>query len=189
MDLKTETRSAATAPTIEALSALIRCDADAGLLFWRERQREMFPTGRAHSIWNARYAGKQAFTAKDRDGYFQGSFLGQRLRTHRVVWALTHGEWPDVVDHIDGDRTNNRIGNLRNVSQGDNNRNVRMRSGNTSGRVGVCWIAARDRWKASIMRDGKPVTLGWFREFADAVAARELAERDLGFHQNHRRAK
>jgi hypothetical protein len=187
--LKTETRSAATAPTIEGLAALIRCDADAGLLFWRERPREMFPTGRAHSIWNARYAGKQAFTAKDRDGYFQGSFLGQRLRTHRVVWALTHGEWPDVVDHIDGDRANNRISNLRNVSKAENARNMGMRDGSTSGRIGVCWIASRQRWQASVMRDGRVVNLGRFRELQDAVAARQQAERDIGFHPNHGRAK
>lgn len=149
----------------------------------------MFSTARSHSIWNARYSGRQAFTAKDRDGYFQGSFLGQRLRTHRVVFALTHGDWPDVVDHIDGDRTNNRISNLRNVSQAENARNVRAPTRNTSGQVGVCWIAARQRWKAQIMRDGKGITIGWFADFADAVAARAQAERDFGFHVNHGRAK
>lgn len=80
------------------------------------------------------------------------------------------------VDHVDGNRLNNRLNNLRVVTSSENGANKRVRSNNTSGRVGVCWDKSRSKWCASICVAGKNISLGKFADFAAAVSARQSAE-------------
>jgi hypothetical protein len=76
---------------------------------------------------------------------------------HRIVWFLAYGEIsPDkVIDHIDGDPTNNRLNNLRLVDQGQNNRNAKKNKLNTSGISGVYYELACNRWCAIWRENGK----------------------------------
>lgn len=178
-------------PPTELLRKLLRYEPETGKLFWKERSVDMFSDGKQtaeHNCasWNEKYAGKEAFTAGDR-GYKQGLILGRNYKAHRVIWALVNGEWPDNIDHINGIRDDNRIDNLRSVSQAENNRNAKRRSNNTSGVCGVHWYKRGNKWVAQIRADGNIKHLGYFTDFDDAVAARKEAEIEHGYHENHGR--
>jgi hypothetical protein len=108
------------------------------------------------------------------------------LAAHRVVWAIVHGEWPaGQIDHIDGDRSNNRIGNLRVVSTVENARNAGVYSTNRSGVSGVTWRASDKRWMVTISVENSTRYIGCYQEQWVAIVAREAAEAALGYHANH----
>jgi hypothetical protein len=159
---------------------------DTGRLLWRERARERFSTLRGYATWNSRYAGKEAGTPFT--GYISISIHKNRILAHRIAWAMYFGEWPEAdIDHINGDRRDNRIKNLRSVSRGENRKNSAMHSRNTSGVSGVDWFKPAQLWRARIHDDGKEITLGYFKDMDSAVAARKAAEPKYGYHPNHGR--
>jgi hypothetical protein len=158
-------------------------DFDTGQLTWLERVRSWFQDDRSHSTWNARYAGKLALTYIDPHGYCCGRLFDQPIKAHRAIWALATGAWPEAIDHINGQRADNRLVNLRAVSSTENARNARKRQDNNSGVVGVCWDANRKKWLATA--SGRFV--GRFDDFSAAVAARTAQAAAIGFHQNHGR--
>lgn len=173
-------------PSPETLRKLLRYDPDTGKLYWLERNESWFPDERAKKIWNTRFAGKEAFTA-DSHGYKQGSVLGVRCEAHVIIWSMVYGELPDQIDHVDRDKSNNRLSNLRDGSNGANNRNLPRFRTNTSGVTGVTWNKGRGRWQAQIHHIGECVYLGLFPFKFDAILARLLAEKKFGFHPNHGR--
>ena len=89
------------------------------------------------------------------------------------------------IDHLNGDKHDNRIANLRDVDMSTNLRNAAGKSNNTSGATGVNWRADKGKWRARIMVNYKERTLGHFDTFEEAVAAREAAARKLGFTERH----
>jgi hypothetical protein len=122
--------------------------------------------------------------------YRRGSIDGVQIMAHRVVWALHFGEWPaGIIDHIDGDPTNNRVENLRVTEHTLNLRNAHMPSTNTSGRVGVYWRKDMGMWWARIGVGGKMKNLGHFDSFDAAVAVRKAAERQYGYTERHGQKK
>lgn len=179
-------------PSPELLRKLLRYEPDTGKLYWRERTPDMFVDGKRSaegccSNWNSRYAGKEAFTAFQ-NGYLHGSIFDRLYLTHRVIWAICHGAWPLAqIDHINGDRRDNRIKNLRSVSHAENGKNQKLSLRNTSGVCGVSWHGSRKKWHSRIMLDGKELHIGYFTDKADAIAARKAAEAKYGFHPNHGR--
>src|SRR3546814_10359716 len=99
--------------------------------------------------WNAHYAGKEAFTCLSPSGYRQGAILNNSLQAHRVIWAIVFGESPVAqIDHINGDRSDNRLKNLRAVSIQQNRRNMRRPRRNTSGCLGVSRNPGSSTWRA-----------------------------------------
>lgn len=181
------------APSIDVLHKLLICDAENGRLFWRERGPEMFRDGKDGqqmnaAKWNARFAGREAIcSASGSHGYFDGAVMGVGVLAHRVIWAMVHGYWPVGVDHINGNRRDNRIANLREADQAENMLNVKLRSDNPSGAAGVWQLRGSGQWRARIKRGGIYTDLGHFPTFDAACAARKCAEEQLGFHQNHGR--
>lgn len=134
---------------------------------------------------NTRFAGKPAFT-RTRDGYRTAVINGRGVQAHRAAWAWVHGEWPDgEIDHINHDRSDNRIANLRVVTRTQNTRNISKAKNNTSGVTGVYWGKRNARWTAGIRVDRQLKYLGSFLKIEDAVAARKSAEMEYGFHTNH----
>jgi hypothetical protein len=98
---------------------------------------------------------------------------------HRVIWKLHTGNEPGAhLDHIDGDKLNNRIENLREVSAEENARNKPKPKNNRSGFKGVCWEQGRG-WKAYITAGGRQIKIGRFKRLEDAVAARHAAAERL----------
>jgi HNH endonuclease len=170
----------------ELLRTLLRYDADSGKLYWLPRDIEHFPNRRAANVWNGRYANKEALTYRLR-GYCYGRLFDKSVSAHRVAYAIFHGVWPDHVDHINGDRADNRIENLRSVTRTENNRNCRISKSNKSGFTGVFFASERMRWLAYIGVAGKRIDLGAFTTQSDAVAARKSAEQRFGYHPNHGR--
>lgn len=138
--------------------------------------------------WNTRYAGTEAFTATDGRGYHYGQIYKKPYRAHRVGWLLHYGFWPkDQIDHINGDRKDNRISNLRDVSNAENSKNHCLRGDNTSGVPGVGWCSRKKKWRARIMEGGRETHVGYFDDFQMAVLMRKEAETQRGFHSNHGR--
>lgn len=176
---------------VGTVSMLLKPDFVEGKLFWRERTPDMFSNGkfsadRSCKMWNNKLGGKEAFTANRPDGYKCGRIFSRNYRAHRVIWLLYTGAWPEEeLDHINGNRADNRIANLRAVSASENRRNMRLSRANTSGFTGVFWIKSRRKWVASIVINRRHNCLGYFDDIAEAAAARKVAEANAGFHPNH----
>jgi hypothetical protein len=117
-----------------------------------------------------------------RDGYLKTSLLHQSFLLHRLAWLYVYGKWPEfVIDHVNGDRTDNRIANLRDVSETSNLQNQRRaHSKNRScGLLGVTWHAGNGRWQAQISVNKRNMYLGSFDTAEDAHAAYLQAKRQL----------
>ena len=106
---------------------------------------------------------------------------------HRLAWLYVYGVMPKYIDHIDGNRCNNSISNLRSINKMENHKNMKKPCSNTSGVAGVYMHSVNKRWIANICIDGKTKYLGSFDDFDSAVIARKKAEKDNGFHSNHGR--
>lgn len=112
----------------------------------------------------------------DRQGYARALFAGRVQHLHRVLLCaqLSPGL---VVDHINGDKLDNRRANLRVCRQCENARNVPRKRNNTSGIVGVSWDRTRQKWFANIKLNRKFINLGWHSTIERAAEARAAGER------------
>lgn len=135
--------------------------------------------------WNARYAGRRAGKVNSATGYRYVAILNKLELEHRLIWVYVHGIWPDEIDHINHMRDDNRIANLRAVTRPENCQNITMPSVNTSGHVGVYWHKGARKWMAQIVVGKKAKYLGLYCKIEDAIAARNSANGDIGFHANH----
>lgn len=118
--------------------------------------------------------------------------LNTKLRfVHRLIWVYVHGKIAPHknIDHINGNPSDNRLINLRLVSQRDNIRNIKLRSNNTSGYHGVQWHKRCRKWQARIKTNNGSLYLGLFKDKKDAIAARQSAEKLNGYHDNHGKRK
>ena len=180
-------------PPSEVLRQLLRYEAGTGKLFWRTRPALFFRDA-GHSAehscnrWNATYAGKEAFTEVSAKGYRRGVILGEGYAAHRIIWSIAYGSPPaGEIDHINGNKTDNRLENLRDVTRLENSRNARLSRSNKSGCPGVSWDKRERRWVARIRIGEKRLGLGYFLTLEEAIARRKLADAEFGFHQNHGR--
>jgi len=164
-----------TAPVpVDTLCALFRYDRDAGVLI-------RLSTGVATGVqWKRRRRSTSQYGWIDLP-------KRKRVQLHRAVFAVVHGRWPTAqIDHIDGDPTNNRIENLREVSALENQRNMKRYVNNTSGYTGVRRTAS-GKWQALITDNGRRLHLGVFEDVEDAAAAYRAKADELGYHKNHGR--
>lgn len=108
----------------------------------------------------------------NRSGYRYIRVDGRRYAAHRLAWLLTHGCWPTGdIDHVNGDRADNRLANLREATRLQNAANARRPCTNTSGYKGVHWATHRRKWRASIGVNYRKLYLGYFATPQDAHAA------------------
>lgn len=149
-----------TNPSPSVLPDLLRYEPETGKLYWLTRPERLFPNLQAHRAWNTKYAGDEAFKA-GLNGYKTGTIFGWKTYAHRVIWALSYGAWPILkIDHINGDRSDNRLSNLRLATDLENAHNSAKHLTNASGYKGVS--AKRGKWTARIRSDGKIFRLGVF---------------------------
>ena len=155
--------------TVERLREVISYNPETGDMIWRIDTGYKRLTGR--KVGSVDYHG------------YRGTMIDyHKFRVHRLAWLYVYGEWPTTdIDHINGNRDDNRICNLRLATRSQNNINRDRRGIN--GRLGVSQYGDHGKWRSYITVDGKTLHRGCFEKFEDAVLARESAE--LEFYPEH----
>ncbi|EBG0278359.1 HNH endonuclease [Salmonella enterica subsp. enterica] len=148
--------------TRERLMEVLDYDKETGIFTWKKKL-------------SARGAvGKKAGTTSY--GYNAINIDGVRYFAHRLAWLYIYNEWPKKeIDHIDRNRSNNSISNLRDVSRIVNALNTGERSDSSTGIKGVTFCKQRKKWQAQINLSGKNVTLGRFETIDEAAIAYKAA--------------
>lgn len=148
---------------IERLRAEASYDPATGVVTWLQRP--------GAPAWNARCAGRPVGSA-DGNGYLQTGWHGRRTRVHRLAFALHHGRWPvGEVDHINGDRSDNRACNLREATRAQNAANVPARCDSRAGVKGIRFDPRLGRWIAAITAGRRRMHIGVFDTAEAAHAA------------------
>src|SRR5262252_6131859 len=118
------------------------------LRYRANRARKWFKSDRLWLSWNAQFGGKVATAFRNQFGYRDVAVNQYHYLAHRVIWALMTGAWPkEEIDHINGDRADNRWCNLRAATRSINGRNAVMKRTNTSGVTGIDWWKPGKLWR------------------------------------------
>lgn len=113
-------------------------------------------------------------------GYRRVKIKNIGYQVHRLIFFIHHGYFPDVVDHINQDKLDNRIENLRDSGyQGKNVVNSELRSDNSSGYRGVTWHKATQKWMSSVFFKGKRYHLGVFEDKDHAATEYDKKAKEL----------
>lgn len=153
--------------TAEEARQLFHYNPETGDLTWKVSLNPRAPVG--HVV-----------RAPDNNGYYRVKVRGKLYKAHRVIWLRTYGWWPkEHIDHINGDRADNRLCNLREATNAENLRNCAAYANNTSGYKGVTWDKRANKWKGQIMVGGKSRHLGYFASPEEAHAAYCKAAEEL----------
>lgn len=174
--------------TAELVNDFFDYNQQTGLFTSKGRDKKYFKTLAACEAFNSRYKGKEVGLSKSH-GYKKVAIFGKEYSLHRLAHLIMLGEWPkEEVDHINGNRSDNRWVNLRPVTRKENTRNKCIRSNNTSGICGVYFDKQLNKWRSKISTNkNKNKHLGVFSNLFDAVCARKSAENKYGYHINHGR--
>ena len=158
-------------PTPEEIAVYLAYDAATGTLTWKHRPS-------VSGSWNSRCAGKPAGNI-DIHGYRRVSIENRKFWAHRLIWRLMTGEEPAMVDHINGDRGDNRFENLRAADQAENLQNRGASANSRTGVKGVHFSKAAGRYAAQIMVRRERHSLGLFDTVEEAAAAYAAAAAKL----------
>ncbi len=112
----------------------------------------------------------------EKNGYARSTRDRKRVYAHRLIMGMGDYDINQQIDHINGDTLDNRKQNLRIVTSRQNGLNSSIRKDNTSGVTGVCWDKRCEKWIARVFENGRIITLGYYSEFDEAVAARKNGE-------------
>lgn len=179
----------------EVLKTALDYDPETGLFTWNyDRPVSHFKNEAAKNAYLGRFANKPAghiYHNETHDySYLQIRLFGDLYMGHRLAWFYCHGEWPEIIDHIDGNGLNNKISNLRDVGSVLNGRNCKLSKNNKSGVNGVWWHNQNNNWVAEghYTENGvnKKKSLGSYKDLNDAKAARKAWEESVGgFTERH----
>jgi hypothetical protein len=151
--------------TAEYLRSILDYEPETGIFTWKVSPSTKVKVGDVAGSVNGR-------------GYLQIRIQSRPHKAHRLAWLYTYGEWPkDQLDHINRNRSDNRISNLREVTNKQNGQNRSKYSHNTSGHPGVYWHKQGSKWVACIAHNYKQIYLGYFENLEEAIAARKAAEK------------
>jgi len=155
--------------TAERLRKLLNYDPKTGIFTWRVAPVKWISPGDP-----AGYS--------ERSAYVRIGIFGRYYRAHRLAWLYVHGEWPpSMIDHINGDPSDNRLANLRVATASQNQGNAKPRKDNAYGTKGVTWHKSHKKWQARIVIDGKQTHLGHFADKQAAIETyRRAAEAQFG---------
>ncbi len=151
------------------LKELLHYNPETGIFTWNFSRRGATKGSRAGTI-----NGK---------GYSQIMLDRKTYLAHRLAWVYEYGDIPDLIDHINHNKTDNRKINLRNVSTRESTRNYPITKNNKYGVFGIS--KSGKKYRARIGVSGKYLSLGTFDTIADAIQARQAAERKHDYHTNH----
>jgi len=123
---------------------------------------------------------------KENHGYLSVTWNGKAILVHRLIWRIVYGFFPNnEIDHINHNKLDNRLKNLRTVNKQEQLKNQSKYKNNKTGITGVHWDKEREKWRAQIGINGKCVRLGTYNDFFEACCDRKAAERKLNYHPNH----
>lgn len=169
---------------ISVLGECFNCDFSTGRLSWKSRPLSHFSSVRGCNSANAKFAGRDVAPKLNNRGYrvvgitFQGD--ARIYLQHRIVFALATGAWPsDMLDHIDGDRANNSISNLRPCTMQQNAMNQPGKLPSKGRLKGASFHQRLGKWSASICVDYRKRHLGYFDTAEAAHTAYQTAAAEL----------
>jgi hypothetical protein len=167
--------------TPELVREFLDYDPSSGDFIYKFRSADSFTdfhqsSERKAKSYNTRYGGKTPYYSFV-DGYAYISLQNQKCKAHRLAWMHVYGDIPQgiEIDHINGNKSDNRISNLRLATRSENCRNSKLSPLNTSGSKGVSWNKARNKWTAQIKINGRQKHLGVFKNVEDAKSAYAIA--------------
>ncbi|MEZ9229987.1 HNH endonuclease [Vibrio amylolyticus] len=147
----------------EELAGLLNYDPKDGTLHWNSNPSPYL-----------NYIGKEAGA---KHGKWQVKYKGKRHQASILAWVITHGEMPSKrVQHLDNNPLNIKLENLALATHREYTRKQCLKRNNRSGVKGVCWDKSRNKWLVTIKKDYKPIFIGRYDDFSEAVAARKAAE-------------
>lgn len=150
-----------------------------GLFMWKSRDITGFHNEQSFKAWHTKFAHKPAFTNINPKGYNQAKIWGNRYLAHRVAWVMHYGKQPKFwLDHINGNRSDNRIENLREVNATENGLNRPENKNNRTGLKGVTLDSVTNRYSARIRLGDNKYYLGMFAtaELAHAAYVEKMNE-------------
>jgi len=159
---------------------------------WLKTQLSYDPeTGELRRLVGGRGRRDKAGTQDERGYWYVCMCYGggfHKLKSARLAFALMTNRWPMLVDHISGDKQDDRWRNLREVTPSGNEKNKPISAKSKTGVFGVTWYGDKASWRVRIKSDKIRYQLGYFKDFFEAICARKSAELRYGFHENHGRA-
>lgn len=172
-------------PPQDYLCKRLRYDENSGKLFFLPRPIELFDAvylqtaEQRQSQWNSRWAGKEAFTAETGAGYCTGHLDSTLYYAHRIIWKMCFGDEPQIIDHRNGVKSDNRLSNLRACDSEKNLWNIPARCDSGSGMQGVKRSGNGKGWIVRIRHQKTTIALGTHKCFGLALRARREAELSL----------
>lgn len=160
----------------EYLLECFRYEPETGKLYWKERPQEHFPNTKVCNWFNSSFSNKEINNMNE-FGYVIVTVNTRLYLAHRLIWELYYDEEPNVIDHINGIRCDNRISNLRNVTQKENMRNIKLPKHNNSGYMGASKLGSR--WRSRITVGDEEILLGVFITKEEAALAYQLKRIEL----------
>ena len=148
-----------------------------GQLIWKVKKAQCVKIGTAAGWANRDVHGQQ---------YINVEIDNKSYKVHRLVFMYHHGYFPSRIDHIDGNRFNNKIENLREVTASQNAQNSKFRKNNTSGYKNVFFEKRNQKWRVLLQVDGVSRSFGYYKdvELAGLVAA-EARDKFCGQYARH----
>jgi|SRR5450631_139685 len=165
--------------TQEYLKECVDYNRDTGIFIWLHRPECHFKNKRSFKQRNAARTGKQTGSF-DGKGYYTISIDNKSYLSHRLAWLYEYGKFPENdIDHVDGNRLNNRISNLREATRLQNMQNQRAPRGNnkTTNLLGVSLIPSSGKFRARVTVAGKTLFSGCYKTKEEAAIAYTDAKR------------
>jgi hypothetical protein len=162
--------------TQKRLKEVLVYDLDSGMFVWKNtlgRSKKGSEAGSVHSF-----------------GYRYIQIDKKQYRAHRLAWLYCYGELPaGDLDHVNGDRADNRIVNLRVTTAAENQRNRKTNKNNKIGFNGVSFLESQSVFVARVKVEGKSITLGRTKDLVSAIILRMKANKKYGFLGDHLKSR
>ena len=154
----------------EELNSILAYDPLTGILTWKHNRSNMIKGSVAGSV--------------NSSGYRTITINSKTFRVQRVIWIMLFGYIPEgfFIDHVNGNKIDNRLQNLRLATNSQNQQNRPAPKNNSSGYRGVTWHKQMNKWMARISYKGKRKLIGFFDSAEDAYKAYKKEAKEIFTH-------
>lgn len=178
--------------TQEIVRELLDYDPETGVLTWKPRDVKWFKDDNRYTAeqccrrWNSKWANKTCGYLQNHYGYTIVTIDSKKYYAHRIIWLFVFGDFPKFqIDHKNGNRSDNRLRNLREVTNQQNSMNSTIYKNNTSGRKGVWMEKSTGLWVSQIKMDGKRLVVYRGGDLTEASEAYIKAGIGAGYTDRH----